>query len=245
MNLLKSVLRGFFSRLGYTLQKKNPSVITADSQSSMAEGLKRMKTLGISPATIIDIGAAQGTWTEKALAYWPASNYILVEPLMEQQATLQELKRLHPNIDFHLAVAGETAGETWLNISDDLDGSGVYGFESPNTRKVPVLRIDDICKDLSGDFLIKLDTHGYEVPILKGASSALQRTSLLIIEVYGFYISPTCLLFNQLSSYLEDLGFRLIDIVDTMRRPGDKAFWQADAFFIRKDHPVFANNNYV
>ena len=59
------------------------------------------------------------------------------------------------------------------------------------------------------------------------------------MEVYGFKISPTCLVFHEMSDYSSQLGFKLIDIVDIMRRPGDQVFWQADAFYIRKDHPVF------
>ena len=82
------------------------------------------------------------------------------------------------------------------------------------------------------------------VVIHMGHCSSLQM-SLLVIEVYGFYVSPTCLLFNQLTTYLDGFGFRLIDMVDIMRRPGDQAFWQCDAFYIRKDHPVFANNSYA
>jgi len=80
---------------------------------------------------------------------------------------------------------------------------------------------------------------------LKGAVQALRNTQLLIIEVYGFKISPTCLIFQQFANYMDNLGFQLVDIVDTMRRPGDQAFWQCDAFFIRKEHPVFQNNSYA
>jgi hypothetical protein len=66
-----------------------------------------------------------------------------------------------------------------------------------------------------------------------------------VIEVYGFHISPTCLIFHELSAELDKLGFRLIDIVDIMRRPDDNAFWQCDAFFIKNDHPIFLSNSYT
>jgi hypothetical protein len=44
--------------------------------------------------------------------------------------------------------------------------------------------------------------------------------------------------------YMDNLGYRLFDIVDIMNRPTDKAFWQCDAFFIKKDNPVFQTNTY-
>ena len=242
MSIIKSILRKALSSRGYNIYKRD---IIPCNQKSMSAGLERMKLLNIYPDTIIDVGAAQGTWTEKALILWPSAKYELVEPLIEQTAILNELKSKYSNINYHSAVAGEEPGETWLNVSSDLDGSGIYGIKGRSARKVPIITIDEIVKNTSGTIMIKLDTHGYEVPILKGSVEALKRTSLLVIEVYGFFVSPTCLLFHELSAYLDKLGFRMIDLVDIMRRPGDQAFWQADAFFIRKENAVFERNSYV
>ena len=242
MSIIKSFILKAISSAGCTLYKN--TLIPYDA-GSMTAGMERMKNLHIHPSTIIDIGAAQGTWTQKALHYWPHANYELIEPLAEQATILDQLKIRYPNINYHLAVAGASAGETFLNVSPDLDGSGVYGDSNENARKVPVVTIDQITAGGTGDILVKLDTHGYELPILQGATEALKRTSLLIIEVYGFAISPTCLVFHELSAYLDNLGFRLIDLVDIVRRPTDNAFWQADAFYARKDNPVFDKNSYA
>jgi FkbM family methyltransferase len=242
MSIVTSLVKKLINNTGYSLVKNG---LPVHDPHSMSAGFERMSAMNISPAMIIDVGAAQGTWTEKALRTWPSARYELIEPLAEQQPVLEKLKEKHPNINYHLAVAGEAKGEIFLNVSPDLDGSGVYGDAASNARKVPVLTIDEIAAGSSGPLLIKLDTHGYELPILNGAKRALERTSLLIIEVYGFYVSPTCLLFHELSAHLDSLGFRLVDMVDTMRRPSDNAFWQADAFYARKDNPIFANNSYA
>ena len=205
-----------------------------------------MNKLGLRPDIVVDLGAAQGTWTEKALTIWPNAQYHLVEPLAEQVAFVKPLQEKHPNITVHLAVAGEAPGEAALTVSPDLDGSGVYGGAvEGQIRMVPVMTIDEIARQSKGSVFMKFDTHGYEVPILKGASETLKRTDALVIEVYGFPLSPTCLLFHELSAYLDSVGFRLVDIVDVVRRPGDEAFWQADAFYLRKDHPVFQKNSYA
>lgn len=236
-NLLKKI----FSSLGYNIHKKNIELYNIDSMKS---GLFRMHALGIDPACIIDVGAAVGGWTKTALEVWPSAKYELIEPLQEQQSILEKLRAEFSGVRYHQAVAGEANGEIEFDVSDDLHGSGVYASGGKASRKVPVLTIDSIVKDNPGSLMIKLDTHGYEIPILKGAEASLKKTDLLIIEVYGFRVSPTCLLFNELSNYLDEKGFRLVDIVDVMRRPTDAAFWQADAFYIRKDHPAFSNNNF-
>ena len=240
--MIKAVLKKIVSSAGYKLYSKD---YVPENLNAMEAGLQRLKTAGLLPDVIIDIGAADGTWTEKALLQWPAAHYRLIEPLTEKTSSLNRLTGANPKIQYTLAVAGETPGEVNLSVSPDLDGSGVYGSDAGTLRKVPVTTIDKVAADIKGSVLIKFDTHGYEVPILKGAAETLKRTDALIIEVYGFHLSPTCLLFHELSAYLDELGFRLADIVDVIRRPGDKAFWQADAFYLRKDNPVFGKNSYA
>jgi FkbM family methyltransferase len=241
-NQIGSFINGILGKIGYNISRNRN---TSFPDSSMDSGLKRMRGLEINPSKIIDVGAAAGTWTEKAIIYWPNAVFELIEPLEERRGCLRKLKSVYPNINYHIAVAGENRGEVGFNVSNDLDGSGIYDSHADNSRKVPVIAIDDIVNVDDKDIAIKFDTHGYEIPILRGSINALQRASLLIIEVYGFRISPTCLLFHELTTHLDGLGFRLIDMVDIMRRPGDNAFWQADAFFIRKDHPVFDKNSYA
>ena len=240
MKIIKSLIKATINKAGYDLCPKSSK---NSDHGSMTEGLERLKQKGINPSYIVDVGAAQGTWTTLALKYWPDSEYELVEPLQEQKQVLGNLKNKQPNINFHMAVAGEGAGEVFLNITEDLDGSGIYGGNEGRGRKVPVLAIDDIVPP-GKSCLIKLDTHGYEVPILKGASNTLQNTEALIVEVYGFRISPTCLVFHEITSFLESIGFRFFDIVDIMRTPSDNAFWQADAIYLRNDHKVFQSNSY-
>jgi len=244
--MIKGIIKRFLASQGYSLNRVSDKQ-SGPGDDTMIAGLRRIKKLGINPSTIVDIGAAQGTWTVKALSVWPSSKYELVEPLTEQVKWLEGLKnsQSHARIDYHLAVAGEQVGEIWMNVSDDLDGSGIYGDQCSNGRKVPVLKIDDITINRSGDFFLKLDTHGFEIPILKGSANTLKNTAVLVIEAYGFHVSPTAILLDQLIAYLDELGFRLFDIVDIMRRPGDHAFWQCDAFFIRKDHPVFEKSTYA
>jgi len=241
MSYVKESIKKIFDKMGYKLVSKSMKPYNDDS---MFSGLSRLLHNGIKPKLVIDVGAAKGSWTESALNVWPDAAFLLIEPLEEQIGSLESLKGRCSNIEYRIAVAGETDGEVNLNVSDDLDGSGVYDSQTPNSRRVPVIPIDKAAESLTGPVVIKLDTHGYEQPILKGAVKTLQRTQALIIEVYAFDISPTCLKFYELTSYLDKLGFRLGDVLEVSRRPGDKLLWQADAIYYRKDHPAFQNSHY-
>jgi FkbM family methyltransferase len=242
VSVFKSVVRQLLEKAGYTIHAKH--LVKKQDPDSMESALQRLRVNGINPGTVIDVGAAQGIWTRKALECWPGADYELIEPLHEQKEQFKDLHN-YPNVRYHLCVAGEASGVVDINISQDLDGSGIYGSGNGIVRSVKVITINEITVTAKKPFVIKLDTHGYEMPILKGAASSLQFADALIIEVYGFHISPTCLTFHELSAHLKDLGFRLFDIVEVMRRSKDNAFWQADAIYLRNDHPVFLSNEYA
>ena len=100
-------------------------------------------------------------------------------------------------------------------------------------------------RNLRPPFLIKLDTHGFEMPILAGAEQALKHTNVLVIEAYNFDIAPSAVRFSELCARLEALGFRCIDLFDVMYRPADNALWQMDLIFIRSDRPEFRSHAYA
>jgi FkbM family methyltransferase len=247
---MKKVLKSVVSRLGYKIEKIQPMMITDPAiGDSMYNGLFRLRSIGLDPATIIDVGAAEGVWTEKAATVWKEADFLLFEPLKERKEQLTNLQSRSKNrIFLAFAAAGKEESEVTFHVSEDLDGSGIATDSKSveNARTVKLTSIDTQVKvdSLAPPFAIKLDTHGFEVPILSGAEETLKNTLFIIVECYGFYIAPGSLLFWEMCQFMNSKGFRLFDLVDTMRRPGDKAFWQCDAIFIKADNPLFRNTSY-
>ena len=138
-------------------------------------------------------------------------------------------------------------GQSDFYITKDLDGSGISD-NNLNTikRKINLTSIDEEIQrmNLKGPYIIKLDTHGYEVPILEGSKQVMQNTQLLIIECYGFRLSQNTLFFWEMCDYLKEKGFRPIDVVDVSLRKRDNAFWQCDIFFIPDNSEIFMSNTY-
>lgn len=200
---------------------------------------------GVSPGTWIDVGASDGSWSLRARRHFPAAKFLLFEPLAERQAALAALRQSH-GFDCVAAVAGAAAGTVEFAVDPRLDGSSVAAPGASATRKVPVETIDGAlaARRLPGPYGLKLDTHGYEVPVLEGAAHTLSQASLLIIEAYNFTLMPGCLRFHELCAWLEQRGFRCCDLADPMRRPGDGALWQMDLAFAPASSPVFASNRY-
>ena len=196
----------------------------------------------ISPVTtIIDVGASNGMWTELALSDFPSSQYLLIEAQPVHESALQQFCAAHPNTQYVLAAAGASVGHIYFHIANPFGGRASYTPLPNHNARLPVTTIDAevAARQLSGPFLLKLDTHGFEVPIFEGAGATLANTVAIIVETYNFKMGPEGLLFYEICAWLQARGFRCIDAVDIRRRPGDDLLWQMDLVFMRSDRPEF------
>jgi len=201
----------------------------------------------VSIETVIDVGASNGQWSARMMRYFPNAKYLLIEAQESAHgAALQRFKAAHPNVEYELCAAGAYDSEIHFDASDPLGGLASTTPFPKNDIFVPVTTIDNLVnrRRLHGPFLIKLDTHGFEVPILEGARQTMVQSAMLIIEAYNFTLCPGALRFYELCQYLEPRGFRCVDMFDLMIRPGDHAFWQMDMVFLPSTHPVFQSNRY-
>ncbi len=245
--MIKRIIKDLLRKRGYEIKKIGQKTIHAPKNKfSMEEGFKRCLKRGIKINTVIDIGASDGRWTEVCMKYYPDANYLLVEAQQDHLAGLNACKDRNSKIDFVLAAAGREEGTIYFENSNLFGGLASEIPLGDNCIKVPVISMDvEIGKrKLNGPYLLKLDTHGFEIPILEGAKEVIQAAELIIIEVYNFQLTSDSLKFWEMCSYMEKLGFSPVELVDLMLRKNDEAFWQMDIFFIRSNSPLFLNNTY-
>ena len=196
--------------------------------------------------TVIDIGASNGSWSSALMRYFPDCRYLLIEAQPVHEPALREYCARHANAQFVLAAAGERAGQVFFDAAEPLGGQASSAPSAAATIQVPVVSVDEEvhARKLDGPYLLKFDTHGFEVPILKGAAETLARTDVIIIECYNFRLSPECLTFDEMCRYLGERGFRCIDLVEPLHRPHDDSFWQMDLVFVRDSRPEFSYQRY-
>lgn len=221
-------------------------IVKSDSDFQMSSALKRICDHKIKINSVIDIGASNGKWSQDAMKVFPYAKFMAIEPLEERKKALQKMKVKSKKFIYEMCVAGANNNtEVNLAVTEDLDGSTINGVSGLN-RKMPVNSIDYLVhkNELIGPFLIKFDTHGYEVPILEGSKDTLKQTSIIIMEVYNFNITDNSLRFHEICDFMENLGFRCYDIAGPLLRKYDNAFWQMDIFFINKSSEIFSYSQY-
>ena len=209
--------------------------------------LDRLRKRGIQANTVFDLGAASGRWTRKALRYFPNARFVLIEPLEERRAALEAVAKQCPNVEVAIAAAGGQEGTATLKVSPDLDGSRIdLDGQTGTRREVPITTIDAEVRKrgLPAPYFLKFDTHGFELPILAGATEALKQTSVLVVEVYNFEFCEGALRFHEMCAHLETLGLRCADLADPMLRPRDQLLWQLDLVFLPATSPCFTHARY-
>jgi FkbM family methyltransferase len=241
---MKRMINHLLRLMGYRISKIQTDRHSTQAMRSAVQRLSEKYQIN----TIIDVGASNGIWSRSTMDFYPESKYLLVEANPVHAQALDAFSTEKPNAQFVLAAAGDKQGGS-ISFSFDKDdpyaGQASY-TPGKNSNTIPETSIDfEVdARKMKGPYLMKLDTHGFELPIFNGASATLAKTEIIIVECYNFKISSECLLFYEMCEYLGARGFRCIDLVDPLWRPYDNAFWQMDLIFIRKDSPQFLYSNY-
>lgn len=248
--LLRPIHRTIQSLLGVvglalvrTQPTENRAII---NRSTMRGAIRALAQRGYQVQTIIDIGASDGRWSLDAMEFFPISQYLLIEAQGFHEENLKIFTRQHPNSQYVLAAAGDSVGKIYFDAGDPFGGQASHTPFAINNVELPVTTIDaEVAqRQLTGPFLIKFDTHGFELPILKGAPQTLNNTEVIIMECYAQHLMPDSLNFAQMCQHLDTLGFRCIDVVDPVWRAYDDSFWQMDLIFVRKERSEFSYTAY-
>ena len=239
---LKRTLRRTLALAGVEVHRRSaPSTHGYHQRGSLSGLLHHARNVGLSPATVIDVGAAYGEFTVECHRVFPDADYILVEPLEEYRPFLKALSSSVPSAQYVLAAASAEPGELVINVHPDLVGSSVYlEDESSNVngvpRMVPVITLDSLANDRGAipPFLLKIDVQGAELDVLSGGERLLRSADYVLLEASFFEFFTGGPQFHDVVTFMESRGFVAYDICDLQYRPLDNALSQADIAFVKQ-----------
>lgn len=238
---MKAVVKKILRKAGWELRRTS-----ANSRSTMAEGLDWLRRNNFDVKTVLDVGASNGCWSKECMRFFPKSKFVLFEPQPVHNEALKLFSKSYKQAVIIKKAVGPSDGYTFFDSSDPFGGSILKSNESDCSIEVEMTTIDSAVSlhQIECPFLLKLDTHGYEKGILSGAAKTIEKTKILIIEAYNYRITEEAFLFWELCAFLSDKGFRPIDLVDVLHRQYDNSLWQMDLFFIRSDWEGFKYTSY-
>ena len=235
--VIRSLLESTLDQYGYVLKDKDSAPLGLDGF------VAALAANGFSPATVIDVGVGNGTpWLYNGFS---KARFELFEPLDTFVPSMEKICK-SINAGYHVTALGAKAGLAEIDVNLDIPtGSTMSGHSaahSPAERSGRTVRIERRsipvrCLDEFGPFeapiLLKLDVEGFEMDVLHGAKNALARTEVIISEVsvtkrHEKDVSP-----GTFISYVESLGFSLIDIAELIPRRRNGPLCYIDAAFAR------------
>jgi len=180
------------------------------------------------PRVFIDAGACDGDFTDLLAREFPDAAIHAFEPNRQQSVRLEARFRLVPRVNVWDVALHERPGSGDLHVHADPGTSSLLARPAADRRyyhsgdrvvasvTVPTIALDDVIDEHApaGIGLLKLDTQGAELSILRGARRALERASIDVIYT-EFFIVPHYAgapRLGDLIGHLEAFGYTLFDL---------------------------------
>ncbi len=172
---------------------------------------------------IIDVGAH---WGETALFYrslCPEAQITCFEPVRENFVRLQAALRRDPRVEMINAAVGAAAGVAQMHLRESsFCHTLVAGSEAAfrPLEPVRVLTLDAYCRETlePGERidLLKVDTEGFEVPVLHGAAGLLaaRRVDFVYAEVSFDPTNPLIGYFPAVAELLTKHGYQMLGLYE-------------------------------
>lgn len=184
--------------------------------------------------SILDVGANIGQFYVAMKNIFPNSTIVSIEP--------------NPRCEIHLKstqaeyyICGLGSAETSLDLvlpknKKISKGASYYPADwlteqSSSIIKTPVHVADRLFSNRKFD-LIKIDTQGYELEVLKGSTQLIKNAKILIIECNIQTENIGAPHWSEIIKFLQPFGFFVHDIIDERINSQNKVF-QIDCIFMK------------
>ena len=168
------------------------------------------------PNAILDVGAHRGqffTWSKKV---WPDTPIWMIEANEIHEPYLKELCSKY-NDQYLISTLGDSnRNVNFYTRSDKPTTEGASYYKETTYWDIPHLvkeipktlqTLDELFEEGSYFDLVKLDTQGSEVDILKGGSKLCQKAAAIIVEVSYIDYNEGAPKSDEVIKFMSDYGY--------------------------------------
>ncbi len=225
---MKKLIKRILAALGLRLHRINPGLI--DGQD-LERDLPLVVGSGVG-RVCFDVGAHDGLFTTLLQNVLDQPLVHAFEPAPEPFARLQSAHGREPGVYLANVGVGDEAGQLTFNVYQNqalnsflpLDSSGKSQFRENEEGKqlsVDVILLDDYAeqKGIKVIDLLKMDTQGYEMHVLRGAERLLASGAVraVLVEMSFTPLYDHQVWGHEVMSLLHEHGFRLVDFYEKCR----------------------------
>jgi FkbM family methyltransferase len=180
------------------------------------------------PQSYLDVGVCKGHAIPFILQQLPSlKNVEMIEACELHRPDLEKVSETY-KIPFHIEVLSDEIKEVTFN----LDGKGAestgpgnsyyledtyHYIDTPSEKRI-TNTLDNIYDGSYTFDLIKMDTQGSELDIIKGGKNLIQRTKGVILEENVYRYNFGAPLHPEIKEYMESIGFVLAELLDEKNR---------------------------
>jgi FkbM family methyltransferase len=238
---MKGLIQSAANRMGYRVVRARGS---PGVEERWTHGLdtffESLRSFGFRPQHIVDVGANRGNWTRRALQFFPAARYTMVEPQESLKQYSADLLQRGAAITWMPAGIADKPGTLPLHVGEPDSTSTFYDDGNPAAGRVsvPVMTLNVIAASQGMPELVKIDAEGFDLRVLIGASELLGRTDVFLVEVTvcaSFYENTLA----RVVRFMDENGYKVVDITDLNRSPKHGVLWLCELAFVRNGSGLF------
>lgn len=194
----------------------------------------------IDARTVVDVGVAFGTW--ELYRAFPQAHFLLVEPLRDYEPDLQKIAAQY-RCDIVYKALGEAEERREINVDPHIltrsslhERTALTCTGSPlETREIEVTTLDKLLEchpNLERPLLLKIDTEGFELNVIRGGEQFLQHTDVVIAEVSIAERFAGSYAFAEFIAAMDERGFAVHDVLRLSYRRDGAGAQMADIAFV-------------
>jgi FkbM family methyltransferase len=181
--------------------------------------LRKLKNDGFIPKRFLDIGAHFGSYSKMIKEIWSDVDVFMIEANPNNEENLKK-----SGFNYIISLLTDKKAEIFDFYINKLDinstGCSIYRenthhFSDENLEviKLKSNTLDDLFIDQKFD-LIKIDTQGSELDILKGGLNLVKRCQYIILETSLINYNFDAPLIDDVLNFMKSINYKMIDIVE-------------------------------